>query len=290
MGIGLCLRGSKFRNISSVPRTGYIMPSEQQSVGLQSGQTNMALSPGCARCNQLSCVSFSIKVDSGRVATHTPQHQLTVQGKIRFIKPPTSEYAPTRWYLTPIGNGLLGVLEELLDGHRFNSVFCLADSRVTITIERPVPMEEASTLLRHIRTFVYDHPFMLKAELQCKDWYSDYDGAWIVKIDDCKAKAITHKLLEGTGLVWTERLSWEQHRLWKCKGKYESGSDAWRKPLRRALGADEELMSASEVVERVSCTLEQVGPAQQVWLTIAKASCVCALQRLELHQVAEEEV
>jgi hypothetical protein len=147
---------------------------------------------------------------------------------------------------------------------------------------------------------VYDHPFILKAELHFKDWYSISDAAWFVKINDYSLG----ELVKGVGLEPTRyHTRWQRHcngthcyvrihetGLLECKGKYESNSNEWRKRLRGALGAGEELMSPNEVIERVSCNLEPVRPAQQALLAIAKASCVCALRRSNGDEVAEEEV
>lgn len=260
---------------------------------------NMSLGRGCDLCKEIHLAIFSIRVDTSRVVTHVPQDPRG-QREIPIIDPPsTYDGTPARLYLTSNGNALYDMLEQLLSEHVFSSVLSFADSRVITTIKRPIPIEVASTLLRIIRTYVYDHPFMLKAE-HFNDWYSNYDGAWIVKIDDYNLNL--SEMLKGKGLLPTrshnrfeshgrwECVSVHEHGLFMCKGKYTAGSSEWRCLLRVAMGADEELMSVSEAVHRVTCDLQLVGPEQQALVVIAKASCVCVLRVSNDDDVGEERV
>ena len=190
-------------------------------------------------------------------------------------------------------------LSSLFNDQPFTFDFDHADARVTIRITRPVLIEEASKLWGDLRTYVYHHAFMVKdfGDSFRMHWYSMYDDAWIVKIDQSN---VDPDLVKDTGLVSTPNYIRFQLRggrstnvsvfetgLFKYSGKYKD--DCWRHALREAMGDAVELMSPNETIKRVSCKFEPVSSEQHPVSLILQESSVLALQRAN-NMIGEEEV
>jgi hypothetical protein len=242
---------------------------------------------GCDRSNMTNdffCVTFAIRM---------------TRALPRMTRAPK---AADDWYPTLICDEFVDAVKRLFHDQSFAFDFDLADGRITIRIRRPISIEEATDKWRALRTYVYEHPFMVKEEIDFKDWYSPYDGAWFMKIDESKFNVHElGELLKETGIVATRSYTrWEHGRgrkgrnvcvfatgLLKCSGDYYN--DCWRNALREALGNAVKLMSPDETIERVSCELEPVGSEQHALLLILKASSVLDLQMAN-NMIGEEEV
>ena len=248
--------------------------------------------------SDIGCVTFSIHVSRDMMVKpdpHVYQSKHTKQRLIGILNQPITEFAPAKWYPSKNCDEFFDAVEQLLKDKPFSFDFDLAAECVRIRITRPILIEEAPKLWGDLRTYVYNHAFMVKEEGTFKDWLSMYDNAWIVKID---RPDVDQDSMKAIGLVPTRdhnryrpssrgSINVFETGLFKYSGKYKD--DCWRHALREAMGDAVELMSPNETIKRVSCKFEPVSSEQHPVSLILQESSVLALQRAN-NMIGEEEV
>jgi hypothetical protein len=248
--------------------------------------------------SNIGFATFSILVQRDRMVKpgpHVHPSKHTKQRLIGILKQPMTEFAPAIWYPSKNCNEFFDAVEQLLKDKPFSFDFDFAAECVRIRITRLILIEEAPKFWGELRTYVYNHAFMVKEEGTFKDWFSMYNNAWIVKIDQPN---VDQDLMKAIGLVPTRdhiryrpssrgTINVFEKGLFMYSGEYKD--DCWRHALREAMGDAVELMSPNETLWRVSCKFEPVSSEQHPVSLILQESSLLALQRAN-NMIGEEEV